>query len=77
LLWTERGPLYMARFFHDDDKQAALFAHIDGLVTSQLARGARLTSARFPPTPSSRRHGWHWPCDKIAQPSRGRCLDHR
>ena len=45
LLWTERGPLYMARFFHDDDKQAALFAHIDGLVTSQLARGARLTSA--------------------------------
>ena len=59
LLWLLFGPLFMARFFHDDDKVAALTAHIDGLVTAQLARGARLNSKHQckkdqpPPAPES------------------------
>ena len=36
------GPLFFARFLHDEDKVAALMAHIDDLVTANAPKGGPL-----------------------------------
>ena len=44
LLWTVHGPVFFARFLHDDDKRERLIRRINALVTAQLAKDGKMTN---------------------------------